>query len=59
MDKLVSTVRAAGQAGVIAGVLTAVDGIGVQLAVRPPTSVAPEMWTYPWSGSAFVVVTLL
>jgi hypothetical protein len=59
MDQHIRTVRAAGRAGVVGGVLTAAGGVVVQLFVRPQTSVAPEMWTYPWSGSAFVAVTLL
>jgi len=59
MDQQTRTVRAAGRAGVVGGVLTAVGGLAVQLAVRPQTAVAPEQWTYPWSGSAFVAVTLV
>lgn len=59
MDKNTRTVRAAGRAGVVGGVLTAAGGIVVQLVVRPQSPVAPEMWTYPWSGGAFVAVTLL
>ena len=58
MDNTLRTVRA-GRAGVVGGALTAVGGIGVQLLVLPQTSVAREMWTYPWSGSAFIVVSLL
>ena len=59
MDTHLRTVQAAGRAGVVGGVLTAAGGIGVQLFVLPQTSVSSEMWTYPWSGSAYVVVTLL
>ena len=58
MDDRTRLVRAAGKAGVVAGVLTGVGGLAVQVA-RPRSTVAADMWSYPWPGAAFVAVTLL
>ena len=38
---------------------TALSGVLVQALVVPTTDVSDDRWSYPWEGSAYVVVSLL
>jgi len=59
MNATTQSVRKWARVGVVGGLATLVGGLTVQGVVVPRTTVAPEIWTYPWDGRAFVVVTIL
>ena len=59
MDATTRSVRQWAMVGIVGGFATLVGGVTMQAAVVPRTSVDPELWTYPWEGGAFVVVTIL
>jgi hypothetical protein len=46
----------AGSAGAAA---TAIGGLLVQVVVQPATAVSDERWSYPWSSSALVPISIL
>lgn len=52
-------IRRAGLVGAVGGALTLVSGVIVQGVVQPATHVSAEMWSYPWSSSALVPVSLV
>lgn len=54
-----NVVRRAGFAAVLGGGLTAASGLFVQAVVAPASTVSSEMWSYPWSASAVVPVSLV
>jgi len=54
-----SSIRRAGLLGAIGGALTALSGVIVQGFVQPASDVSDEMWSYPWSTTAYVSVSLL
>jgi hypothetical protein len=54
-----STLRRAGVIGVAGGALTAVSGLVVEAIVKPASDVSDDMWSYPWSGGAFVAACVL
>jgi hypothetical protein len=53
------SLRRAGLVGAIGGALTLASGVVVQGIVQPATHVSAEMWSYPWSSSALVPVSLV
>ena len=59
MDATTRSVRQWAMVGIVGGIATLVGGLTVQAVAVPRTSVAAELWTYPWDGGAFVVVTIL
>ena len=59
MDATTRSVRRWAMVGIVGGIATLVGGLTVQAVVVPRTSVAAELWTYPWDGGPFVVVTIL
>jgi hypothetical protein len=54
-----NTLHRAGMIGVLGGALTAISGLVVEVIVKPTSDVSDEMWSYPWSGGAFVAVCVL
>jgi|SRR5690242_13869681 len=54
-----TTLRRAGLLGAVGGALTALSGVVVQGIVQPASEVSDEMWSYPWSSTALVPVSLL
>ena len=59
MNATTRSVRQCAMVGIVGGLATLVGGLTVQAVVVPRTTVALELWTFPWDGGAFVVVTLL
>lgn len=53
-----TSLRRAGLASTLGGLLTLVAGVVVQGVVVPASEVSREMWSYPWSSSALVPVSL-
>ena len=53
------SIRKLAALGIAGAALSAISGAVVQLAVQPSTSVSDEMWSYPWSSGAFVVVSIV
>lgn len=45
--------------GIAGAAMTALSGAIVQAIVQPATNVSDRLWSYPWSASAFVPVSLL
>jgi hypothetical protein len=45
--------------GAVGGALTVLSGVVVQGFVQPASDVSDEMWSYPWSSTALVPVSLL
>jgi hypothetical protein len=54
-----ASVRRAGLAGAVGGALTLASGVVVQGIVQPATHVSAQMWSYPWSSSELVPVSLI
>lgn len=52
-------IRTNAVAGIAGGAATAVTGLVIQAVVQPASTVSDEMWSYPWSSTTFVPVTLL
>jgi hypothetical protein len=44
---------------VAGGAATAVSGLVVQAAVQPMTTVSDDLWSYPWTSSSLVAVSVL
>lgn len=55
----VSKLRRAGLLGLIGGMLSAISGLVVQGVVQPATDVPDDRWSYPWSSTALVPVSLV
>lgn len=55
----ISRIRSAGIAGAAGGALTLVSGIVVQAVVVPASTVSPDAWSFPWTASALLPVSLL
>lgn len=53
------SIRIAGLVGAVGGVLSLVTGAYVQGVVAPASDVSVDMWSYPWSSSALVPVSLV
>ena len=54
-----SSIRRAGLLGAVGGALNLISGAVVQGIVQPASDVSDEMWSYPWSGDAYVPVSLV
>jgi hypothetical protein len=59
MNATTQKVRQWAMVGIVGGVATLVGGLTVQVLVVPRSTVAPELWTFPRDGGAFVVVTIV
>jgi hypothetical protein len=53
------SLRRAAIAGIVGATATAIAGLIVQAVVQPATSVSDEMWSYPFSSSALVPMSIL
>ena len=62
-DDMVSTnidsVRRAAIAGIVGATATAIGGLVVQAVIQPSTAVSDERWSYPWSSSSLVPISIL
>jgi len=59
IDNPTDIIRPAAMAGIVGAALTAASGAIVQLLVQPSTTVSDKMWSYPWSSTAIVPVSIL
>lgn len=59
MSEKSAFIRRASGAGLVGAVITVVSGVLVQAVVQPTSNVSDEMWSYPWSSDALVVVSLV
>lgn len=59
MNPTTRSVRRWAMVGIVGGLATLVGGLIVQTVVVPRSTVAAELWTFPWDGGAFLVVSLL
>ena len=55
----VQSLRRAATAGIVGAAATATSGLLVQAVVQPTTAVPDDRWSYPWSSSALVPVSVL
>ncbi len=55
----IDSLRRAAIAGIVGATATAIGGLVVQAVVQPATSVSREMWSYPFSSSALVPMSIL
>jgi hypothetical protein len=55
----IDSLRRAAVAGIVGATATAIAGLIVQAVVQPATSVSDEMWSYPFSSSALVPMSIL
>jgi hypothetical protein len=55
----IDSLRAAGISCIAGAAATALGGIVVQGIVQPRTSVSDHRWSYPWSSSALVPISVL
>jgi hypothetical protein len=53
------SLRRAAMAGIAGAAATAIGGLLVQAVVQPATAVSDERWSYPWSSSALVPISIL
>ncbi len=53
------TVRRGAAVFIVGAAATALSGALVQFVVQPSTNVPDDRWSYPWTGGAFVAVSLL
>lgn len=51
--------RRAAIAGAVGAALTAASGVIVQFAVQPSSNVSDKLWSYPWSSTALIPVSLV
>jgi len=52
-------VRRAALIGMVGASLTAASGAIVQFVVQPSTTVSDKTWSYPWSSSALIAVSII
>ena len=55
----IESLRRAALAGIIGAAATTIGGLVVQAAVQPATTVSDDRWSYPWSSSALVPISIL
>jgi hypothetical protein len=55
----IDSLRAAALSLIVGAAATAAGGIVVQAIVQPATHVAHDRWSYPWSSSALIPLSLL
>jgi len=53
------SIRAAAAVLAVGAAATAIGGIAVQAIVEPGTTVPDDRWSYPWSSSALVPISIL
>jgi hypothetical protein len=55
----IDSLRRAAIAGCVGATATAIGGLVVQAIVQPSTTVSDERWSYPWSSTALVPISIL
>ena len=55
----VDSLRRAATAGIVGATATAIGGLVVQAVIQPSTAVSDERWSYPWSSSSLVPISIL
>jgi len=55
----IDSLRRAAIAGSFGAAATAIGGLAVQAIVQPSTTVSDERWSYPWSSTSLVPVSIL
>lgn len=54
----IESIRRAAIAGIVGATATAISGLVIQAVVQPATSVSDKMWSYPFSSSALVPMSI-
>jgi hypothetical protein len=54
----IESIRRAAIAGIVGATATVIGGLVVQAVVQPATSVSDKMWSYPFSSSALVPMSI-
>ena len=55
----IDSLRRAAITGCIGGTATAIGGLVVQAVIQPSTTVSDKRWSYPWSSSSLVPISIL
>lgn len=55
----IDSLRRAAIIGSIGATATAIGGLVVQVFIQPSTTVSDQRWSYPWSSSALVPISIL
>lgn len=55
----IDTLRRAAIAGCVGATATAIGGLVVQAVIQPSTTISDERWSYPWSSTALVPMSIL
>jgi hypothetical protein len=55
----IDSVRRAAIAGIVGATATATGGLVVQAVIQPSTTVSDQRWSYPWSSSSLVPISIL
>ena len=55
----IDSVRRAAVAGIVGATATAIGGLVVQAVIQPSTTVSDKRWSYPWSSSSLVPISIL
>lgn len=55
----IDSLRRAAIAGSVGATATAIGGLVVQAIIQPSTTVSDERWSYPWSSSSLVRISIL
>jgi hypothetical protein len=55
----IDSLRRAAIAGIVGASATAIGGLVVQAVIQPSTTISDERWSYPWSSSSLVPISIL
>lgn len=55
----IDSLRRAAITGIAGATATAIAGLVVQAVIQPSTTVSHKQWSYPWSGSSLVPISIL
>ena len=55
----IDSVRRAAIVGIVGATATAIGGLVVQAVIQPSTTVSDERWSYPWSSSSLIPISIL
>jgi hypothetical protein len=55
----IESLRRGAIAGMVGATATAISGLVVQAVIQPATSVSDQMWSYPFSSSALIPMSIL
>lgn len=59
MTATTASIRRGAAIGITGAAMTSLAGVVVQAIVQPATDVSDRLWSYPWSATAFIPVSLL